>query len=83
MHKIARPYRATLGVVEFAVGCAFTAVAFRLLLLPAGLVDRTSALILAEGGLGWFFGSALLLGLLAGLAGVLIAILYNEIAWRT
>jgi len=83
MHKIARPYRTTLAVAEFAVGCAFAAVAFRLLLMPAGLLDRTSALILAEGGLGWYFGSALLFGLFAGIAGTLIAIVYNKIAWRT
>jgi len=83
MHKIARPYRATLAVAEFAVGCAFAGIAFRLLLMPAGLVDRTSALILAEGGLGWYFGSALLFGLIAGIAGALIAVVYNEITWRT
>ena len=83
MHKIARPYRATLGVAEFAVGCAFAGIAFRLFLMPIGLVDRTSALIVAEGGLSWFFGSALLFGLVAGIAGALIAIVYNEIAWRT
>jgi len=42
-----------------------------------------SALILAEGGLGWYFGSALLFGLFAGIAGTLIAIVYNKIAWRS
>jgi len=83
MQKIARPYRATLAVTEFAVGCAFAGVAFRLLLMPAGLLDRMSALILAEGGLGWYFGSALLFGLFAGIAGTLIAIVYNKIAWRS
>jgi hypothetical protein len=82
MHKIANPHLATLSVFEFASGCAFVAIAFRLLLMPLGLVDRTSALILAEGGLGWFFGSAVLFGLLAGAAGALIAIVYNGVAWR-
>ena len=82
MHKLAHPYRATLSVIEFALACAFVAIAFRLLLMPIGLVDRTSALILAEGGLGWFFGSAVFFGLLAGGAGAFIAIIYNGLAWR-
>ena len=82
MQKIAHPYRATLGVIEFAAGCAFAGVAFRLLLMPVGLIDPISALILAEGGVGWYFASALLFGLVAGIAGALFAIVYNGIAWR-
>jgi hypothetical protein len=81
MRKITRPYRATIGLLEFAAACAFAAVAFRLVLMPLGLVDRTSALILAEGGVGWYFASALLFGLLAGIVGACVAIVYNEIAW--
>jgi hypothetical protein len=82
MHKIARPYRATLRVAEFAAGCGFAGIAFRLFLMPIGLVDKTSALIVAEGGLNWFFASAVVFGLMAGVTGALIAIAYNQIAWR-
>ena len=82
MHKLAHPYSATIGLIEFAAACAFVGVAFRLLLMPLGLVDRTSALILAEGGIGWYFASALLFGLLAGIAGALTAVIYNVIVLR-
>jgi hypothetical protein len=80
MQKLARPYHRTISVLSIAVGCAAAGIALRLLLMPAGFVDRTSAVILAEGGIGWYAATALVFGLLTGLAGAVFAIIYNEIA---
>ena len=82
MQKLARPHRATLAIIEFAAACAFAGFAFRLLLMPLGLIDETSALILAEGGVGWYFASALAFGLVAGIAGAVFAIVNNKIVRR-
>jgi hypothetical protein len=80
MQKLVRPYHKTVSVLSIAIGCAATGMALRFLLLPSGFVDRTSAVILAEGGMGWYAATALFFGVLTGLAGAVFAIIYNEIA---
>ena len=72
-----------LSVLGFAIGCALAGFILRLLLVPSGLVGRTSNIMILEGDFGGYIVRALLFALLAGIAGTIIALIHNEFAKRS
>ncbi len=75
--------QATLSVFGFALGCALAGFILRLLLIPTGLVGRTSNVMILEGDIGGYIARALLFALFAGVAGAVIAFIHNEFAKRS
>lgn len=76
-------HQATLSVLGFAVGCALAGFILRLLLVPTGLVGRTSNFMILEGDVGGYVIRALVFALFAGIAGAVIAFIHNEFAKRS
>jgi hypothetical protein len=82
MERNFEPRPATLNTFGFAIGSALAGFILRLLLIPSGLVGRSSTLMLAEGDIGGYLVRALIFALFAGIAGMIIAIVHNEFAKR-
>ncbi|MBV8163322.1 MAG: hypothetical protein JOZ91_03550 [Candidatus Eremiobacteraeota bacterium] len=72
----------TLNVLGFAIGSGVAGFALRLVLVPAGLVGRSSSFVLGQGDIGAYVLRALLLALFSAFAGAIIAAVHNEFAKR-
>jgi len=71
-----------LNVLGFAVGSGVAGFVLRLVLVPAGLVGRSSSLMLGQGDIGTYLLRALLLALFSAFAGAIVAAVHNEFAKR-